>query len=167
MLLILLGGPEVRVHSGVVDKLTVLLPAGTSFTDRRVKVIIPVERPIGPIQSRPVAIISEYTHQRTSWLYWRTIQTMRVIQMCRQTTATEPCRFKLKNASNAILSFSLSQKCLTKREIWLCRIRLATNCKHDSAEMFMAIHALGLVLCTIHMKATAGSTNNHRKSTIK
>lgn len=61
MLFVQLGDLHVRVHIGVVDKLAFPLLVGTSFIDRFVQGIFPMERRVVPVRSGPLAIISEYT----------------------------------------------------------------------------------------------------------
>lgn len=60
MLLVQLSYLHVRVYFSVVEKLAVPLLVGTSFIDRFVWGIFPVEHRIVTIQAGPVAIISEY-----------------------------------------------------------------------------------------------------------
>lgn len=46
---------------GVVDNVAVVIHIGSSFYDKLVRVILPMERHIVPIQSHVVAIISKYS----------------------------------------------------------------------------------------------------------
>lgn len=62
MLFVQVSDLHVVVHSGVVDSLPISVLAGASFINWFVRGILPMEQRIVPVQSRPTASVSEYTH---------------------------------------------------------------------------------------------------------
>lgn len=65
-LVVLLGGPHIHVTFGAVDKFIVKIFLGTSYIDRSIARIFPLERRIVPFHFRPVAILGSYSFEEAT-----------------------------------------------------------------------------------------------------